>query len=424
MPVLSEPATLQYRSATHKELKAIPKPKNKIVVSLYEFKDKTGQYKSSESGGSNSRAVTQGASVMVLQALEDSGWFIPIEREGLSNLLKERQLMDLASNETLMTSNNPLIYSDIILEGGIIAYESNIVTGGIGQRYLGTGASNQFREDRVTVYLRAISPKSGRILKTVSASKTIISNKIDVGIYKYLSPTGILEFEMGYGSNEPPQQCVLEAIEKAVYSLVLEGVEKKLWNFQDHNKQTIEILNKYSSEKLESEYKGSPNSYMERFVSISAAGLSSYIFSDYKVSELSPSLSLSVMFNPIPSTSFGCYIEKGNLTSSPKMKNDYSIVSGKIRLAPFIGNKMTPYMDIGAGGIYYNNSYTDIWSPIFIGELGLDTSIIENFSMFTSISYKYSLSDTLDKIGAGSINDSFISGSLGLTYYWEKKNEN
>lgn len=361
---------------------------------------------------------------MVLQALEDSGWFIPIEREGLSNLLKERQLMDLTSKKSLITADNPLIYSDIILEGGIIAYESNIVTGGMGQRYLGTGASNQFREDRVTVYLRAISPKNGRILKTVSASKTIISNKIDVGIYKYLSPTGIMEFEMGYGSNEPPQQCVLEAIEKAVISLILEGVDKNLWKFKENNEFTTGVLNNYSLEKTESEYKGSPNNYMERFISVSASGISAYIFSDYKESELSSSLSLSLMYNPIPVTSIGIYTERGYLASSREVKNDYSLLAGKIRLTPLIGNKITPFMDIGAGGIYYNNNYVDVWSPVFIGEIGIDTSLIENFSIYSSLSYKYTLSDTLDKISAGSINDTFLSGSLGFTYYWEKKNEN
>ena len=66
-------------------LKDLPKPKEQVVVGVYKFRDQTGQYKPQENGSSFSTAVTQGATSILIKALEDSKWFIPIERENIGN---------------------------------------------------------------------------------------------------------------------------------------------------------------------------------------------------------------------------------------------------------------------------------------------------------------------------------------------------
>ncbi len=76
-----------------KELLDLPEPKEKIVVAVYKFRDQTGQYKPSETGANWSTAVTQGATNILIRALEESGWFMPIERENISNLLNERKII-------------------------------------------------------------------------------------------------------------------------------------------------------------------------------------------------------------------------------------------------------------------------------------------------------------------------------------------
>ncbi len=68
-------------------------PKEPVVVGVYKFRDQTGQYKPSEDGGSFSTAVTQGATTILIKALEDSKWFVPIERENLANFLNERNII-------------------------------------------------------------------------------------------------------------------------------------------------------------------------------------------------------------------------------------------------------------------------------------------------------------------------------------------
>jgi curli production assembly/transport component CsgG len=75
----------------------------------------------------------------------------------------------------------------MLVEGGIISYESNIVSGGIGASYLGIGASKQYRKDNVTVSMRFVSVNSGQILLSSTVSKTILSVGTGATFFKYLS---------------------------------------------------------------------------------------------------------------------------------------------------------------------------------------------------------------------------------------------
>ena len=86
-----------------------------------------------------------------------------------------------------------LLYAGVLLEGGVISYDTNILTGGLGARYFGVGGSTQYRQDRISVYLRAVSTSNGKILKTVYVSKTILSQAISVNLFKYVSFQRLLE---------------------------------------------------------------------------------------------------------------------------------------------------------------------------------------------------------------------------------------
>ncbi|MFH0907025.1 MAG: CsgG/HfaB family protein [bacterium] len=253
-------ATVGYVTAIHKELVSLPLPESKIVVAVYKFRDQTGQYKDSNSQQTTtfSTAVTQGTTSMLIKALEDSGWFEPIEREGLSNLLNEREIIRSTNKEYSFLLQGeqktspvlpPLMYAPIILEGGVISYETNTVTGGFGARYFGIGGSAQTRRDQVTVYLRAVSVKTGKILKSVSATKSILSREVDFGIFRFVGLMRLLEVESGLSTNEPPQMCVLEAIEKAVHDLIVEGTIDGIWNLKNPEDINSSSIQDYLKEK-------------------------------------------------------------------------------------------------------------------------------------------------------------------------------
>ena len=76
----------------HPDLENLPRPKGQIVAAVYNFRDMTGQYKPSPDS-SYSTAVTQGAASMLVKAMLDSGWFQPVEREGLQDVLTERRIV-------------------------------------------------------------------------------------------------------------------------------------------------------------------------------------------------------------------------------------------------------------------------------------------------------------------------------------------
>jgi curli production assembly/transport component CsgG len=206
------------------------KPRTAIPVSVYAFRDQTGQYKPQANVSSFSTAVTQGATSMLTQILLDSGWFAPLEREGLQNLLTERKIH--GSNKKA-AELPPLKEARLLFEGGIIGYETNLTTGGIGAEYFGIGASELYREDQVTVYLRVIDVYTGQVLLSVSSSKKVFSQELRAGLFRYVSLNRLLEAEGGYSTNEPVQYCVKQAIEAALVELVEQGQQRGFWRSDD-----------------------------------------------------------------------------------------------------------------------------------------------------------------------------------------------
>ena len=232
---------------TLNKLKEIPSLDNQpeITIAVYSFTDQTGQRKPSTNFSQLSTAVTQGPDVWVISALKavgDGKWFKVVERKGLQNLVKERQLIrstrELYDGEQ-QASNilKPLVFAGLIVEGGIVGYDSNVNSGGIGARYFGIGVSEQYRTDQVTVALRLVAVQTGEILISVSATKTIASYSKGGDVFRFLDlGTKALELETGAASNEPVSYAIRSTIEHAVLQMVYEGVNKKLWKMQNVSK--------------------------------------------------------------------------------------------------------------------------------------------------------------------------------------------
>lgn len=218
-------------SESFKELKALPKPKGAIPVSVYAFRDQTGQYKPQANVSSFSTAVTQGATSILMQALSDSQWFLPVEREGLQNIITERKITRAALQSNKANDDlPPLTTAKILLEGGVISYDSNTTTGGFGAEYFGIGSSELYREDTISVYMRAVDVRTGQVLVSVATSKTVLSKEIRAGFFRYISFKRLAEAEGGYTTNEPMHLCVKQTIEKAITELVQKGIKRRIWH--------------------------------------------------------------------------------------------------------------------------------------------------------------------------------------------------
>ena len=234
-------------SDTHKNLISLPKPKGKILVSAYGFRDQSGQYKQAPSNGF-STAVSQGANAILVKAVKDSGWFVPIEREALQNLLTERKIIR-AGLKRSGGEIPPLLGASILFEGGVIGYDSNIKTGGAGAKYFGLGLAEQYRVDQVTVSLRAIDIYSGKIINTVVVNKSIFSKETTGGIYRFVRFKRLLEIEAGYTRNEPVQMALVDAIETSVLKMVVEGIKLNLWSLANPADIQHPLIHRYSDVK-------------------------------------------------------------------------------------------------------------------------------------------------------------------------------
>ena len=240
----------------HRRARAIccscPNPRARSLPPFYGFRDQTGQYKPSPDS-SFSTAVTQGAASMLVKALRDSGWFVPVERENLQNLLTERKIIRALETpqDKSLVQLPALMSASVNVEGGILAYESNVRTGGAGARYLGIGASTKYRVDQVTVNLRTVDIRTGQVLNSVSTTKTIYSHELNTGVFQFVSFKELLELEAGYTRNEPAQLCVKEAIENAVMHLIVQGLKDRAWALKEDKDWNSPVIQAYLREASE-----------------------------------------------------------------------------------------------------------------------------------------------------------------------------
>ena len=218
-------------------LNALPPLAGPMVAAVYEFEDKTGQRKPSDRLANISTAVTQGAEQYVIAALRQVGngsWFKVVERVGLENLSRERQIIrqtrESVGDETQLA---PLMFAGLIIEGAIVGYDSNTLTGGAGARYLGIGPSTQYREDVITVTMRCISVQTGEVLTSTAVTKTVISTSTNLGVFRFIEAgTEAVELEFGNSQNESVNYAVKLAIEAAIVEMIKEGADNGIWTIQ------------------------------------------------------------------------------------------------------------------------------------------------------------------------------------------------
>ena len=232
-PELS-PAPLQQK---FQEIPPLDGPK--ITIAVYSFTDKTGQRKPNDKFSSLSSAVTQGAESWVIQALQEVGngtWFQVVERVGLDNLVKERQLIRSTREQyegEEASVLKPLLFAGLLIEGAVVGYDSNVVSGGSGARYLGIGATTQYRVDTVTISMRIVSVSTGEVLSSVTVQKNIASHATGVDVFKFLDMgTKALEIETGMAINEPVNYAVRSAVEQSIVELVEQGERRGLWQYK------------------------------------------------------------------------------------------------------------------------------------------------------------------------------------------------
>jgi len=427
-PMHTERATPGIVSMSYHSLKELPEPEEKVVAAVYRFRDQTGQYKPSDRIASWSTAVTQGATSILMKAMEESGWFIPIERESISNLLNERQIIQnirqAHSGPQGPQPLPPLLFAGVILEGGIVGYDTNVITGGLGARYLGTGGSGQYRKDQVTIYLRAVSTQSGRVLKTVHTTKSIVSQQLDSGVFRFIDTNRLLEAEAGYTYNEPPVMAVTEAIDEALKLLVLEGIEDEIWIAK--NPEEVQAYrdrfnyHKQLEEQVNRDYFGFIDrpQYREGWSVSSDISINSMI-GNYANPDLNPGFSVRVERFLNSDVSLNLRGSRGKVSAPGAFST--VVNSGDVMLNYYVtsGYRLSPFLAAGGGAFIIYNQFegsSDSVFPYAAFESGFDYRFSPNFGMRLSGEYRYLTKDGLDGISEGKYNDQHWGINVGFIF--------
>ena len=435
-PLRPTQARLGAESGVYHQLKALPEPKEKVVAAVYKFRDQTGQYKPSEVGASWSTAVTQGATAILQRALEESGWFTTIEREGLSNLLNERKIIR-SSRQAFRQQNGgeaadnlpPLLFAGILIEGGIVSYDANVLTGGAGARYFGVGGNVQYRQDRVTVYLRATSTSNGRILKTIYTSRTVLSQKVDAGLFRFVSFQRLMEAETGFTHNEPAELAVREAIEKGVHALVVEGIQDGLWQLANEEERNAPALQQYEQEVVanqDTDYLGRRVNQFQRSRFSVGGSLGTFRYAgDYPNPMFQASGEVQVMSQVNPWLSVGLKGGRGSLAGEGVYRETFNYLNLATVWRTFPESRFTPLFKVEGGLI---NRQDEGWlsresHPQVVVGLGAEYLVNNHLGLQAGVQYHYTFSDELDQVQQGKYNDYFYSASIGVNVYFGRKLE-
>lgn len=238
------PSTPTLVPSANKAFERVPAPEGPpVVVAVYGFKDMTGQRKPSNTLSQFSSAVSQGADAYLVKSLHDVGnrqWFTVVERVGLDNLLKERQMIKQTreiydGDKAKMLP--PLMLAGVLIEGGIIDYNSNTLTGGTGARILGIGPYTQYTQDVVVINLRLVSVQSGEVVSSITVQKNLISTSEGITALRFFNQaTQAFELDSSQTFNEPTNYALRSAIEQGVVELIMQGERQGLWKFK--NKET------------------------------------------------------------------------------------------------------------------------------------------------------------------------------------------
>jgi len=251
------------RLPSYIELLNLPPAEQKPIVAVYQFQDKTGQRKDVTGAQSFSTATTQGGVELLIDALKTAGggtWFRVVERQGLDHLVRERQIIRSGREEAAKALGvdpqkiGPMLFAGMIIEGGIIGYDTNVKTGGRGARLLGIGKSTRYQQDVVTVSIRAVSVLTGEVLLNVQSKKTILSYGGAGDIFKFVDQsTTLLEYEDGVGNNESVTYAVRTAIEAAVLELVYQGHDRGFWTITEGHRHPHQVTGENTLHPLKEE---------------------------------------------------------------------------------------------------------------------------------------------------------------------------
>lgn len=254
-------------------------------------------------------------------------------------------------------------------------------------------------------------------------TKSIISQKLDGGVFRFVDTSRLLEAEAGYTFNEPPVMAVTEAIDEALRKLIIEGVEDGLWS-PDSEAAFASYKKAYTAHKMndqhrERDYFGlNRDSGLRKGVLTSANVVYGSHIGSYGTAREYPGLSghLELFFAPAFSLKFNVMrseIGARRVFSEPFSSGDVML---NFYVTPYF--KLSPYIGLGGGVIAYDKRHEFVdeqFFPTATAEAGLDYRFNRWFGFRIGVDYRYLVQDGIDGVRLGSIHDQQWNIVTGLT---------
>ncbi|MFN2363441.1 MAG: CsgG/HfaB family protein [Halarsenatibacteraceae bacterium] len=200
-------------------LASLPEREDKPVVAVYNIADRTGQVR--EMGAS---VVTQGATDMMITALERSRQFRVVSRTGFNDFMNEQNLQ---SNDRFAFGEGPdigeMTGTDYIVEGAITEYQVDRNTGGTGLSIGGLGGSTEYARATTAIDIRLVDTTTAEVVWSDSLKGEITGKKVGLQAFSFMGDN-IVEFETGQGKQEVINLVIRTFLEEAVFKMAESGV--------------------------------------------------------------------------------------------------------------------------------------------------------------------------------------------------------
>ncbi|WP_089730700.1 CsgG/HfaB family protein [Modicisalibacter muralis] len=190
------------------------------VIAVGQIADKTGQR--TYSTLTESTALTQGVSEMLISALFKTGKVVLTERLDVRVPLAEQQLVE---REAMAYAPKPIavLPANFTILGALTELNYNISSGGSRLYVSGIGAEVRTAVINVGLDLRLVDVRSFRTLYVSSLQKQIVGYEVESGIFRFFG-NQLIEFDAGAVRNEPLQHGVRSVVEMGAYQILTEGL--------------------------------------------------------------------------------------------------------------------------------------------------------------------------------------------------------
>ena len=247
-----------------------------------------------------------------------------------------------------------------------------------------------------------------------------------MGIFRFVSFKRLLEFETGITYNEPAEMAVTEAVEKAVHSMIIEGVLDNLWALDNQGDLELPVFKDYETEKATAARTDELGKTLrERRTKFGVSVGTSHVLyqGDYPNPLFRTGAEVGVRMHFSPRSAWNFALGTGEIrTANDFYRSYFAYADLDYEFRPLPLDRFTPLLFAGGGvasrtGQKRLNFNQSAYFPKVQLGAGLEFLPNKRLGIFGSVSHHFPFTDQLDEVTQGRYNDFYWRGRVGFTWY-------